>query len=101
MSSPSTEPMRAPHARSVSAGTIKAFNSSTGLGWIRPEDGGDDLPLKLGLDGTQIKSIFPGQKIEYEVEEETDQEGHVKRLQEVASIKLVMEVVPRWLKLGL
>ena len=39
--------IRPSHNRTFSQGTVKCFDSSQGLGWIRPEDGSSDVSVKL------------------------------------------------------
>lgn len=54
----------------VASGTVKWFNDSKGFGFIRPDEGGDDIFVhqsKIEMDG--FRSLKEGQKVEFETGE--------------------------------
>lgn len=56
----------------MKTGTVKWFNDAKGLGFITPDDGGDDLFAHfsaINLDG--CKTLKEGQKIRFEVTQGT------------------------------
>lgn len=51
----------------MAIGTVKWFNDSKGYGFIKPEDGGDDLFVHhRQIQGQGFRSLTEGQKVEYE-----------------------------------
>ncbi len=55
---------------SVSAGTVKWFNSNKGYGFIAPDDGGDDLFVHHSeIKTSGFATLEEGQKVEFEIGE--------------------------------
>jgi cold shock protein len=53
--------------RSMPKGTVKWFNEDKGYGFIKPDDGGDDLFVHhSGISGEGFKSLEEGAKVSYE-----------------------------------
>jgi cold shock protein len=48
-------------------GTVKWFNGERGYGFIRPEDGGEDLFVHhTGIAGTGFKYLVEGERVAFE-----------------------------------
>lgn len=53
----------------MAIGTVKWFNETKGYGFIKPDDGGDDLFVHhSGIVGSGFKTLSEGQKVSFEVE---------------------------------
>jgi CspA family cold shock protein len=51
----------------MATGTVKWFNDAKGFGFIKPDDGGDDLFAHFSaIQGSGFKSLKEGQKVTYE-----------------------------------
>lgn len=49
-------------------GTVKWFSTEKGYGFIKPDDGGEDVFVHhTGIAGTGFKSLTEGDKVSYEV----------------------------------
>ena len=49
-------------------GTVKWFSSEKGYGFIRPDEGGEDLFVhRSGIAGEGLRSLDEGDKVTYEV----------------------------------
>jgi CspA family cold shock protein len=52
----------------MSRGTVKWFDGEKGYGFIRPDDGGEDVFVHhTGIAGSGFKSLDEGEKVTYEV----------------------------------
>jgi CspA family cold shock protein len=54
----------------MATGTVKWFNASKGYGFIRPNDGGDDVFAHysaIEMDG--YKSLKEGQQVEFDIQQ--------------------------------
>jgi cold shock protein len=54
----------------MAQGTVKWFSQEKGYGFIKPEDGGEDVFVHhTGIAGEGFKSLEEGEKVSYEVTE--------------------------------
>jgi CspA family cold shock protein len=52
----------------MAQGTVRRFNEDRGYGFIKPDDGGDDVFVHYsGIAGGGFKSLEEGEKVTYEV----------------------------------
>ncbi len=54
--------------RMAQEGTVKWFSDEKGYGFIRPDDGGEDVFVHYsGLEGSGFRSLEEGDRVTYEV----------------------------------
>jgi cold shock protein len=53
----------------MSKGQVKWFNEKKGYGFITREDGTDVFVHHTGIDGQGFKTLYEGDKVEFEVKE--------------------------------
>jgi CspA family cold shock protein len=55
----------------MATGTVKWFNGQKGFGFIQPEDGGKDVFVHVSaVERSSLGSIYEGQKLSYELEQD-------------------------------
>jgi len=53
----------------MSSGTIKWFNAQKGYGFIRPDDGSDDVFVHISaVERAGLRGLNEGQKVNYDVQ---------------------------------
>ncbi len=52
----------------MATGTIKWFNEKKGYGFIQQDDGGDLFVHYTALSGSGFRTLYEGQKVQFEVE---------------------------------
>lgn len=54
----------------MATGTVKWFNNAKGYGFVRPDEGGDDLFVHYSyIQEEGYKTLYAGQDVEYELRE--------------------------------
>jgi CspA family cold shock protein len=51
----------------LATGTVKFFNDQKGYGFIRPDDGGDDVFVHRSNVDTADQTLMDNQQVEYEI----------------------------------
>ena len=51
----------------MAAGTVKFFNAEKGFGFIKPDDGGDDIFVHRSNVQTTDQTLVDDQRVEFEV----------------------------------
>ena len=55
----------------MSTGTVKWFNTTTGYGFIQPEQGGPDVFVHVSaVEKAGLRGLNEGQRLEYELQNE-------------------------------
>ncbi len=52
----------------MATGTIKWFNEKKGYGFIQQDEGGDLFVHYTALSGTGFRTLYEGQRVQFEVE---------------------------------
>jgi CspA family cold shock protein len=53
----------------VAVGTVKWFSAEKGFGFIKPDDGSDDVFVHFSaIDGSGYRSLDEGQRVEFETQ---------------------------------
>ena len=66
----------------MSVGTVKWFNSTKGLGFIEPEDGGADVFVHItAVQASGMDGLEEGQKVSFDLEEARNGKTNAVNLQ--------------------
>jgi len=52
----------------MATGVVKWFNDRKGYGFISKDDGGDVFVHHSGVEGNGFKTLYEGEKVEFEIE---------------------------------
>jgi cold shock protein len=62
----------------MATGTVKWFNAAKGYGFIKPDDGSQDIFVHItAVERAGLRSLNEGQKVNYEVQVERGREAAV------------------------
>jgi len=60
----------------MASGTVKWFNDAKGYGFIQPDDGGKDLFVHFSaIQADGFKTLYEGDKVEFDVEDDPRGKG--------------------------
>ena len=63
----------------MAKGTVKWFNPGKGYGFIKPDDGGQDVFVHISaVEQTGLSTLNEGQAVEYEIESNRGKESAVR-----------------------
>jgi CspA family cold shock protein len=55
-------------AKRMAQGTVRRFNEDRGYGFIKPDDGGEDVFVHYSaIEGSGFRTLEEGEKVSYEV----------------------------------